>query len=304
VADCGTPEFEITEVGRPIHGPTPPGGADPCSRTSPLTVTERAEVIELIAGGRLGRCTVELPDQLRTRHWESVVLVMLGLDQRLGWPAVGWKIGAASEEVRRLEGMPAPSPGRLYSDRLFASGSELPRSLFVNYRETECEFAFGLGRDVPPRAHEYTEQEVASSVESVFPVLEIGDMVFPDWYQASGYFGPSLDNGGGGVLVYGEPISDWQTRALDGARIELYVNGCYVKAGFGRAAMGHPLTSLTWMANWASRRGIGLRKGEVISTGTCTGHCFVAEGDHVVGDFGPLGKVEVFHARRESELNG
>lgn len=296
VVDCGASECELTEVGRPIHGRTPPGGAEPCSRTSPLTYAERAEVIELISGGRLARCTVELPDRLRTRHWESVVLVMLGLDQRLGWPAAGWKIGAASQDVRRLEGMPTPSPGRLYRDRMFASSAEIPASLFINYRETECEFAFALGRDLSPRNWEYTEAEVAGVVASAFPVLEIGDMVFADWYGASGYFGPSLDNGGGAALVYGQPIVGWESRDLARAHVELRLNGRFVKDGLGSAAMGHPLTSLTWMANWASQRGIALKQGEVISTGTLTGHCFVAVGDQVVADFGPLGKVEVNYA--------
>jgi 2-keto-4-pentenoate hydratase len=221
---------------------------------------------------------------------------MLGLDQRLRWPAVGWKIGAASEEVRRLEGMPSPSPGRLYRDRIFASSAEIPASLFINYRETECEFAFSLGRDLSPRNLEYAEAEVAEAVDLAFPVLEIGDMVFADWYWASGYFGPSLDNGGGAALVYGQPIVSWESRDLGRAHVELRLNGRFVKDGFGSAAMGNPLTSLTWMANWASGRGIGLKQGEVISTGTITGHCFVAGGDQVVADFGPLGRVEVNYA--------
>lgn len=296
MADCETSEFEFTKVGRPIHGPTAPGGAEPCARTTPLTSAERAEVIQLISGGRLGRCTVELPDPLRTRHWESVVLVMLGLDEHLGWESAGWKVGAANEDVRRLEGMPAPSPGRLYRDRLFASPAEIPAHVFINYRETECEFAFRLGKALPPRTSAYTRGEVADAVDLAFPALEIGDMVFADWYGASGYFGPILDNGGGGALVYGQPIVGWASRHLERAHVELRINGRLAKDGFGSAAMRHPLTSLTWMANWASRRGIGLRLGEIISTGTVTGHCFVAAGDHVVADFGSFGNVEVRYA--------
>ena len=54
--------------------------------------------------------------------------------------------------------------------------------------------------------------------------------------------------------------------------------------------MGNPVTSLTWMVNRARAHGIGISAGEVVSTGTCTGHCFALPGDTVSADFGPLGE--------------
>ena len=74
--------------------------------------------------------------------------------------------------------------------------------------------------------------------------------------------------------------------------MDLFLNGQYIKSGAGRAAMGHPVTSLTWLLNWLRERGRSTIAGEVVSTGTCTGHCFVAPGDHVRVDFGDLGVVE------------
>ena len=56
--------------------------------------------------------------------------------------------------------------------------------------------------------------------------------------------------------------------------------------------MGHPITSATWMINWLRERGRYVKAGEHISTGTCTGHCFVQVGDLVSVDFGELGLVE------------
>ena len=35
--------------------------------------------------------------------------------------------------------------------------------------------------------------------------------------------------------------------------------------------MEHPLVPVTWLANELSKTGIGLKKGQVISTGTLTG---------------------------------
>jgi hypothetical protein len=106
----------FTDLGRPLYGGTPPGGATPCARDTPLSAAEVGEVAGIIAAGRLERRAAQLPERLRTRDWPSVMQVMLALDHRLGRAGLGWKIGAASEEIRRAEGVPGPSPGIIYQD--------------------------------------------------------------------------------------------------------------------------------------------------------------------------------------------
>src|ERR1700750_619850 len=106
----------LTDRGRPIFGPTPPGQGPPCARQSPLTGAEVAEVAALIAGARRGRQADELPERMRTRDWGWVSAVMLAVVESLGGPGsglagAGWKIGAASDEVRRAERVPSPRPG-------------------------------------------------------------------------------------------------------------------------------------------------------------------------------------------------
>jgi 2-keto-4-pentenoate hydratase len=286
---------EITSWGRRIHGPTPPGQAVWCRRTTPLTPAEVDEVVECVAQGRLGHRSVTLPERLWTRHWDSLMTVVFRLEARLGWSPAGWKIGAASMEVRQAEGLPSPAPGRLHRRGVFESPAILPKSLFINYRNSECEFAFRLGADLPPRKAPYVENEVRDAVESLMPAVEIGDTVFEDWYGASSYLGSCLDNGGAAAFVHGAPMTDWHGIDLPNARIALSLNGQFIKEGAGRAAMGHPLTSLTWLANWLRERGRGLASGEIVTTGTCTGHFFAAPGDRLDVDFGCVGRVEVFY---------
>jgi 2-keto-4-pentenoate hydratase len=284
---------DIGERGRYIYGRTAPSTAAPCSRTSPLSPAEIAEVVDIISRGRTSRRAVELPERLRTRDWASVMSVVLELDIRLGRRGAGWKIGAASQEIRRAEGLPGPSPGRIYDGTVFRNGASLGSDLFINYRNVECEFAFRLGLDFPVRAHDYTEADAIAGIDALFPVLEIGDCVFLDWYGASGYFGSCLDNGGGAALIEGSKVADWRDVDIVHSGMDLYLNGWYIKSGHGSAAMGHPVTSLTWMINWARAHGRPVRAGEVVSTGTCTGHCFARPGDVARADFGPLGPVEV-----------
>jgi 2-keto-4-pentenoate hydratase len=283
---------EYSRRGRSIYGPTPPGTATRCARSTPLDDAERAAVVELIARGREERHSVDLPEELRTSDWGSITQTLLDLDARLGWDGVGWKIGAASEEVRQAEGLPSPSPGRIYRSTVFASPARLGPEVFINYRNVECELAFRLRAPLPARGGRYEQDEVADAIAHVLPTLEIGDTVFEDWYGVSGYFGTCIDNGGGAALVCGEPIENWRGLDLPNARMVISLNGVAINEGYGRAAMGHPLTSLTWLVNWLGEHDRGLEAGEIVSTGTCTGHCFCAPGDDVSVDFGPLGVLK------------
>ena len=65
----------------------------------------------------------------------------------------------------------------------------------------------------------------------------------------------------------------------------------------GKAAsaqiLGDPLDGVVWIANELSRRGFGLRPGDIIATGTWTGLHFVRGAPRIVADFGTLGRVEL-----------
>jgi 2-keto-4-pentenoate hydratase len=285
------PSAEIALWGRRIHGPTLPGQGIHCKRQSPLTPSERAEIIDIIAQARIEHRSAVYPEHLMTRDWDSVMAVIEGVNEKLAWPSAGWKIGAAAEEIRRAECVPGPCPGQISRKGVFASPARLPSSVFINYRCSECEFAFRMAADLPARGEPYTEDEVSAAVEALYPALEIGDAVFEDWYGSSGYFGGSMDNGGAAAFVHGAPVFNWREMDLAKAKIDLFFNGQYIKSGYGRAAMGNPLTSLTWMVNWLRVQGKGLFAGEFVSTGTCTGHFFAAPGDRLEVDFGEIGRV-------------
>jgi 2-keto-4-pentenoate hydratase len=282
----------LNERGRRIHGPTAPGGSKPCPRESDLTPEEVKEVRTLIAHGRRNRTPVTLPERLKSRSWKSVEEVLLQLEYELGWEGGGWKVGAASLEVRAAENIPSPSPGRLFKKSIFESPAVVPSDHFVNYRLCEFEFAFQLNLDFPIREKEYSEADVRRGIDSLCPAIEIGDSVFEDWYSVSGYFGGMYDNGGGAAFVVGKKEKNWQSIDLPKSNIDVYINDNYIKSGQGYQAMGHPVTSLTWMINWTRSRGRNISAGEYVSTGTCTAHTFLQPGDVASGDFGPLGLVE------------
>jgi 2-keto-4-pentenoate hydratase len=250
------------------------------------------EAADLIAMGRRERRTIgELPPSCRLTSYDDIYPIMELVHRQLAWPAVGWKVGAASKEIQGKEGLPGPAGGRLYERGLHESPAVLGEQFFIKYRLCESEFMFRLATDLPPRSRPYTFEEMFDAVDLLYPVIEIGDCVFEDWYESTKYYGPPADNVGGANLVRGTPTVDWRHLDLANHRIDLSVNGNHIRHGFGSAAMGHPLESLAWLANQRSGMGDGLRAGELVSTGTCTGHYFAKPGDDVVANFGPLGEV-------------
>jgi 2-keto-4-pentenoate hydratase len=74
------------------------------------------------------------------------------------------------------------------------------------------------------------------------------------------------------------------------------INGAARGKGTGARALGDPMNVLLWLANQQSAQGRGLRAGEIVATGTCTGLDSVAPRDRVRGDFGGLGAVEIVFA--------
>jgi 2-keto-4-pentenoate hydratase len=51
--------------------------------------------------------------------------------------------------------------------------------------------------------------------------------------------------------------------------------------------------AVTWLANWLARRGESLKRGQLISSGSCTGMNEVAADDVVVATFGSGAQVRV-----------
>jgi 2-keto-4-pentenoate hydratase len=57
--------------------------------------------------------------------------------------------------------------------------------------------------------------------------------------------------------------------------------------------LGDPRIALTWLANHLSKRGIGLKAGDIVTTGTCITPLPIAPGDRVIAEFLGLGQVTV-----------
>jgi 2-keto-4-pentenoate hydratase len=240
---------------------------------------------------REGRRLEALPATCRPGSVEEGYEVQDALAARHGGDRLGWKIAATSSDGQKHIGVSEPLGGRLFTAFAHDDDSRLPAG-GLHMRVAEAEFAFRLGVDLPSRAQPYDTDEVMRAVADLHLAIEVPDSRYEDFATIGA---PQLvaDDACAGFFVLGAKVADWRTVDLARHPVAAYRNGDVVGRGSGANVLGDPRVALTWLANDRAKRGSGLKAGDVVTTGTCVKPVAIAAGDHVVADFGPLGRVQV-----------
>ena len=211
---------------------------------------------------------------------------------------VGWKVGATSTAAQRLLGTDVPATAPMFANHCFESPFEV--AVFADQDASiESEFAFRFARDLPPRKTSYGRDEVLNAVATVFPAIEIVGCRFEGGFNDLGAVRLVADMVANTEWVKGRERADWRGMDLKGHPVRLYRDGELVAEGVGANALGDPLTVLEWTASHLSALGDGIKAGEVVSTGTCTGVTLIAPDETFVADFEELGRIEVRFVRKK-----
>ncbi|HEY6635158.1 MAG TPA: fumarylacetoacetate hydrolase family protein [Acidimicrobiia bacterium] len=203
----------------------------------------------------------------------------------MGRRVAGWKLGLTSADPPTT-----PIVGTLLDDMVIPSGSVLSTSTMVGPM-VEAEFVVELGETLHSTA---SVTDLQRGPHLVGPGIEVID------YRTTGSQGPIdwiADNSTVAYAVVGDlvPVGE-----VDPIRVEtaLTRDGTHLAKGRGDKVMGNPLAAVAWLSGFLLERGEPLRAGEVVLTGSLTGHHPVPEGESSFeADFGDLGTVSVsFHA--------
>ena len=214
-----------------------------------------------------------------------------------GMPRCGYKVGSTSKEAQQLLGTDEPGAGVLLS--AFVHDSPARVALVPRHMPAvEGEFAFRMGRDLPARNLPYRPDEIITAVNGVAGAIEVVGTRFAGGLQGKGGLLTTADGGVNIALATGR-WAEFHGQDFRSHAVVMAINGVEKGAGTGSRALGDPLEVLLWLANHLSSRGMGLRKGDIVSTGTCTGLDAVHPGDVVRADFGTLGLVEIAFTQRD-----
>ena len=226
-----------------------------------------------------------MPETLFPRNVEDAIAIQDETARLIGEKIVGWKVGGA----------PGPMVGRIYASRLYASSATLPLRRFPSSR-IECEIGFRLTQDLPARPQTYGRDEVCSAAVLAFTIEFTGSRF------TNGKHTPDTDkelraivadNAAGAGLVTGPEVADWRRLSLLDIPVTLRINGRPPAPPNPREKRTDPAEILVWLANDLSRRSIGLRAGQWVTTGSTTVPGPFVPGDSAVVSYGDFGQIVI-----------
>jgi len=224
-----------------------------------------------------------LPDDVRPTTSAEAYAIQDVVIQEIG-AIGGWKVGAKSPSAEP-NCAPLPAALILRSPQLFAA-----KTFALN--GVEAELAFTVARDLPRRSAPYHEAEMPAAMASMHPAIEVVDSRFLDLANTDA-LSLLADFQSHGALVLGTGIGLPHSFAFDEQMVRLDSEGVRVIEAKGSNAAGNLARLLAWLANHAAARSRGLRRGDVITTGSWTGLRFCSPGTRVHADFPSIGTVEV-----------
>jgi 2-keto-4-pentenoate hydratase len=157
------------------------------------------------------------------------------------------------------------------------------------YRVLECEIAFRMGKDLPPRDTPYTPEEVIAAIASCHPAIEELESALID-PKAANNFSALADLQMHGGFIYGPPCADWQNIDFSKESIKLVLDGVVRVERVGSNTSGNLLRLLPYLANEGAARTGGLKAGQFITTGSWTGNTPALADSEAEAIFGNAGR--------------
>ena len=234
------------------------------------------------------QATVELPDP-RPSLAEALAL-QDKVFAEFGSPSVGWKVGATNEGAQKAFGLDGPFYGPIARSGVTEDGASIAKTDCV--MAVEPEYAFRMSRNYPEDREEISSETIGNAVAACHIALEvIGRCVGSESFQNG--IGLTIDFAGNSAFVVGPEIENWRDADLVNAAVDGLADDAVINSGSGAMVMGNPVDSLVWMAKALANRGLHLKAGEWVSTGTCTAPVPAKAGETVTGRFGDFGSVSV-----------
>ena len=203
-----------------------------------------------------------------------------------GERVIGRKIGVTSEPVQRMLGVFEPDFGWLTD--VMQCERNVPASTAMIQPRAEAEIALVLAADLPDP--DTTPAQVRAATATVHAAVEVVDSRVRDWKIR--IQDTVADNASSGMFVVGEGVAP-EGLDLELAEVTVVKNGVFLSRGLGSAALGSPWNSAAWLARTVARRGVPLRAGEVLLTGSLVPLEPVCAGDVYVALIPCVGRVEV-----------
>jgi 2-keto-4-pentenoate hydratase len=204
-----------------------------------------------------------------------------------GERVAGWKAGFTNKAGQDAWQVSEPVCAFLLASGVLSSGAEIAAARFVK-PGVEAEVAFVMKHDLAGPG--VTAPRALQAVDGALAALELIDFRHSGKAAgtdvvADGVYAKAVVLGGALTPITGIDL------ALEGLVYEQ--SGAVVATSTAFEVMGNPLNSLAWIANHLGARGLGLRAGDVVMSGSVSKILPAKAGDTVRATFTRLGSVSV-----------
>lgn len=209
-----------------------------------------------------------------------------------GRKIIGWKIGLTSKAMQYALNITTPDSGVLFDDMLFADGSTIPQTRFIQPR-IEAEIAFVMKADL--KGPNVTAAQVLAATDYVAPSLEILDTrilrVDPTTKQARNIIDTISDNAANAGIVMGTQKHRPQDIDLRWVGAIVFKNDVVEETGLGAGVLNDPTLGIAWLANRLHHYGDSISAGQIVLSGSFIRPLETIHGDNIYADFGAFGSV-------------
>ncbi len=192
----------------------------------------------------------------------------------------GWKVAPGSTKEN-------PSFAPVIAKDVLGASESFAKGRF-QVIGVECEIAFRMGKDLGGGS--YTREQVADAIEALVPLIEICETRLadakagpPEWRMA--------DSISQGAIMIGKPITDWRSVNVTDQPLTLTFNGEKV-ADVPGSKNADLVAVVTLLANQVGKHCGGIKKGQIVTTGSMSGNIPAKPGTEAVATFKNLGVLK------------
>jgi 2-keto-4-pentenoate hydratase len=245
-------------------------------------------IVERILVNRDRHTQIPPPSETRALSSVEAYVIQDSLREALvarGERVIGWKAGFTNKATQTAFGPTDPVCGFLLADGVFPSPADVPMTRFVQLA-VEAEVAFLMREDLAGPG--ITPARALTAVEGAMPALELIDQRFSGKALGTDVV---ADGVYANAIVLGAPLTPVRNLdlALEGLVYEM--NGALAATNTAAEVLGSPANSLAWIANQLGARGLGLRAGDIVMSGSVSILLRPKAGDAVRATFTRLGSV-------------
>ncbi|WP_352837147.1 fumarylacetoacetate hydrolase family protein [Mesorhizobium sp. M0664] len=238
---------------------------------------------QLVAAHRGGERVPVDAATLQTLSRAQALSIQHEFVSALSVPVAGWKVACLPDG----DLISAPIVG----SRLLWSPASISRTVY-GLGGVECEIAFRFAREPVPGRDGFAREHIIDVIDGACAAIEVVDSRWATRFctPRNAMVADLLSNG---ALVVGPVNRNWRDVAFDTLKARLDINGSAIYQSTGGHSDGELIGLLVMFANDLWKRGLAIRPGEIVTTGSYTGFHTANSGDEIVAHFDGFTSVSV-----------